>query len=177
MATLYEIRKEIAECLDVSKYTYDAKAGKYVDTETGEAFSPEAIEQAINERYESLQMDRHEKLHNVGLLYLNKKADAAQYKAEKDRFAAKEKAAKKTMDWAKETLARELNGEKMNETEFSVSYRSSDPLEIEEGASIPDEFLIQQAPKVDRAGIRKALQEGAIIPGCKLAKRSNIQIR
>lgn len=177
MATLYEIRKEIAECLDVSKYTYDAKAGKYVDTETGEAFSPEAIEQAINERYESLQMDRHEKLHNVGLLYLNRKADAEAFKAEKERFAAKEKAARKTMDWAKETLARELGGKKMKETEFSVSYRSSETVEVTEGASIPDEFLVAQAPKVDKAGIKKALKEGAVIPGCTIEKHSNIQIR
>ncbi|MDD6120732.1 MAG: siphovirus Gp157 family protein [Selenomonadaceae bacterium] len=177
MATLYEIRKEIADCLDVSKYTYDAKCDRYVDTETGEVFSPETIEKAIRERYESLQIDRHEKLHSLGKVYMNRKSDAEQFAKMKNYFAAKEKAARRDMAWIKDTMAYDLDGEKMKETEFSVFYIPSDPLEIEDGASIPNEFLIQQEPKVDRAGIRKALQEGAIIPGCKLAKRSNIQIR
>ena len=154
MATLYEIKQDILDCIDM---------------ETGEIIDPDKLAQ--------LQLDKHDKLHNIGLLYLNMRADMEQYKAEKERFAAKEKACKRTMEWAKETLARELNGMKMKETEFSVSYRTSDPLEIEEGASIPTEYLIPQEPRIDREGLRKALRAGAVIEGCKLGNKLNIQIK
>lgn len=154
MATLYEIKQDILDCIDM---------------ETGEIIDPDKLAQ--------LQIDKHDKLHNIGLLYLNMRADMEQYKAEKERFAAKEKAAKRTMEWAKETLARELNGLKMDETEFTVTYRTSHPLVIADGAVIPARFLVPQEPRIDREGITRALKAGETINGCVLADKQNIQIK
>lgn len=72
MSTLYEIDAAILEC---------------VDAETGEIIDPDALT--------ALTMQREQKIENVALYYKNLLSDAAQYKAEKDVFAEKERRAKK----------------------------------------------------------------------------------
>lgn len=151
---LYEINKDILDCIDL---------------ETGEIADPERLKQ--------LQIDRHEKLRNIGFVYLNAMADAKAYEEQEKKFTARKKAAKATADWAKATLARELNGEKMKEAEFTVSYRKSETVEIADLNSVPDEFLAPQPPKVDKIGLKKAIKGGAVIDGVTIAEKKNIQIR
>lgn len=151
---LYEINQEILECIDM---------------ETGEIIAPEKLE--------ALQMDKHEKLRNIGFVYLNAMADAKAYEEQEKKFTARKKAAKATADWAKATLARELNGEKMKEAEFSISYRKSETVEIADLNSVPDEFLAPQPPKIDKVGLKKAIKGGAVIDGVTVTEKKNIQIR
>lgn len=154
MATLFEINQEILDCIDM---------------ETGEILAPEKLE--------ALQMDKHEKLRNIAFVALNAAADAKAYEEQEKKFAARKKAAKSTVEWAKETLARELGGKKMKEAEFSISYRKSETVEISNINSVPDEFLVPQPPKVDKAGLKKAIKGGAVIDGVTIAEKQNIQIR
>ena len=154
MATLFEINQEILACIDM---------------ETGEIIAPEKLE--------NLQMDRHEKLRNIAFVALNAAADAKAYEEQKKKFAAREKAAKATVEWAKATLAAELGGKKMKEPEFTVSYRKSEAVEIADLNSVPDEFLVPQPPKVDKAGLKEAIKGGAVIDGVTIAEKQNIQVR
>ena len=154
MATLFEINQEILACIDM---------------ETGEIIAPEKLE--------NLQMDKREKLRNIAFVALNAAADAKAYEEQKKKFAAREKAAKATFAWAKETLARELAGKKMKEAEFTISYRKSEVVEIADLNSVPDEFLVPQPPKVDRAGLKEAIKGGAVIDGVTIAEKQNIQVR
>ena len=151
---LYEINQEILSCIDL---------------ETGEIIAPEKLE--------ALQMDKHEKLRNIGFVYLNAMADAKAYEEQEKKFTARKKAAKATADWAKATLARELNGEKMKEAEFTVSYRKSEAVEIADLNAVPDEFLAPQPPTVDKVGLKKAVKGGAVIDGVTIVEKKNIQIR
>lgn len=153
MATLYEIKKDILDCIDM---------------ETGEIRDPDKLEQ--------LQMDKHEKLRNIAFVAINATADIVAYKEQEKRFKAKRTAAEKTLAWAKETLARELAGQKMKEAEFTVSYRPSEAIEIDEGADIPPEFLTMN-PVIDKMSLKAALKEGAVISGCRLVQKQNIQIK
>ena len=154
MATLFEINNKILDCIDM---------------ETGEIIAPEKLE--------ALQMDRHEKLRNIAFVALNAAADAKAYEEQKKKFAAREKAAKATVAWAKDTLARELAGQKMKEAEFTISYRKSEAVEIADLNSVPDEFLVPQPPKVDKAGLKEAIKGGAVIAGAQIVERQNIQNR
>lgn len=154
MATLYEIKQEILDC---------------ISWETGEIIDPEKLEQ--------LQIDKHEKLRNIAFVAINATADIAAYKEQEKRFKAKRTAAEKTLTWAKETLARELAGQKMKEAEFTISYRPSESVEIADGANIPPEFLKAREPDIDKVALKAALKDGAIIEGCQLVQRQNIQIR
>ena len=152
MATLFDINAEIESVIDF---------------ETGEILDPEKLEQ--------LQMDRQEKLKNF--VALNAKADIAAYKEQEQRFKAKRVAAEKTLEWARETLARELNGQKMKEPEFSVYYSSSEAIEIDENAEIPSKFLKQQAPQVDKKGLTLAIKNGTKFDGIRLVQKQSLCIR
>jgi hypothetical protein len=121
-------------------------------------------------------MDKHEKLRNIAFVAINATADTAAYKEQEKRFKAKRTAAEKTLAWAKETLSRELAGQKMKEAEFTVSYRPSEAIEIDEGADIPPEFLSMN-PVIDKMSLKAALKEGAVISGCRLVQKQNIQIK
>ena len=154
MATLFEINQEILDCIDL---------------ETGEIIAPEKLE--------TLQMDRHEKLRNIAFIALNAAADAKAYEEQEKKFAARKKVAKATVAWAKETLARELDGKKMKEAEFSISYRKSEAVEVADEVAVPDEFRIPQPDKIDRAALKAALKNGAVIAGAQIVERQNIQIR
>ena len=154
MATLFEINQEILDCIDM---------------ETGEIIAQEKLEK--------LQMDRREKLRNIAFVALNASADAKAYEEQKKKFAAREKAAKATVEWAKATLAAELGGKKMKEAEFSISYRKSEAVEVADEAAVPDEFRIPQPDKIDRAALKAALKNGAVISGAQIVERQNIQIK
>ena len=154
MATLFEINQEILDCIDL---------------ETGEIIAPEKLE--------TLQMDRCDKLRNIAFVALNAAADVKAYEEQEKKFAARKKAAKATVEWAKETLARELDGKKMKEAEFSISYRKSEAVEVADEAAVPNEFRIPQPDKIDRAALKAALKNGAVIAGAQIVERQNIQIR
>lgn len=151
---LYEINQEILECIDL---------------ETGEIIAPEKLE--------ALQMNKRDKLRNIAFVALNAAADAKAYEEQEKKFAARKKAAKSTVEWAKATLARELGGEKMKEPEFTVSYRKSEAVEIADLNSVPDEFLVPQPAKVDKVGLKEAIKGGAVIDGVTIAEKQNIQIK
>lgn len=151
---LYEINQEILSCIDL---------------ETGEIIAPEKLE--------ALKMDKREKLRNIAFVALNAAADAKAYEEQEKKFAARKRSAKATVEWARETLARELAGQKMKEAEFTISYRKSEAVEVADEAAVPDEFRIPQPDKIDRAALKAALKNGAVIAGAQIVERQNIQIK
>lgn len=151
---LFEINNAILECIDL---------------ETGEITDIEKLEQ--------LQMDRHDKLRNIAFLYLNSMSDITELKEQEKKFADRRKRAESTAAWAKETLLRELNGEKMKETEFTISYRKSESVEIQDEGLLPMDYLIEQPAKIDKAGIKEALKSGKEVAGAVLVEKQNIQIK
>ena len=50
-------------------------------------------------------------------------------------------------------------------------------VQIEEGATIPDKYLIAQEPKIDRKGMIADLKEGIEIKGCTLTQSESLRIR
>lgn len=151
---LYEINQEILDCIDM---------------ETGEIIAPEKLE--------ALKMDKRDKLRNIAFVALNAAADAKAYEEQEKKFAARKRSAKATVEWAKATLARELAGQKMKEPEFAISYRKSEAVEVADEAAVPDEFRIPQPDKIDRAALKAALKNGAVIAGAQIVERQNIQIK
>lgn len=142
-----------------------------IDFETGEILDEERLHQ--------LQLDKKEKLRNIAFVYLNAASDAKELDEQVKKFTARRNAAKATAAWAKETLARELDGKGMKEVEFTISYRKSEAVEVEDSAvnSLPPEFLTPVAPKVDKTGLKAALKGGAVIAGVQLIEHKNIQIK
>ena len=74
-------------------------------------------------------------------------------------------------------LADCLKGKKFKTEKFTISYRRSEAVEIVEGASVPDEFLAPQPPKIDKVGLKRAIKGGAVIDGVSLVEHQNIQVK
>lgn len=151
---LYEIDSAIMDC---------------VDMETGEIIDMEALE--------NLQMERNQKIENIGCWIKNLLADAKALKEEKDNLAARQKAAENKAASLKAFLSSYLNGEKFKTAKVVISYRKSDSVDIAEGAVIPEEYLKYSDPTPDKIGLKAALKAGEKFPGISIVTSSNIQIK
>ena len=152
--TLYEIDSEIMNC---------------IDTETGEIIDTDKIE--------SLQMERSQKIRNIALWIKDLKAEAEALKAEKDNFAQRQRAAENKIDSLKKYLAFALNGEKVKETEYTISYRKSQAVEITDIDALPKGYLVIQEPVANKQMISENLKKGTVVPGAQLVEHESIIIR
>nr|DAH42072.1 MAG TPA: resistance protein [Caudoviricetes sp.] len=151
---LYEIDSAIMDC---------------VDMETGEIIDMEALE--------DLQMERDQKIENIGCWIKNLLADAKALKEENDNLAARQKTAENKAASLKAYLSSYLNGEKFKTAKVAISYRKSDSVDIAEGAVIPEEYLKYSDPTPDKIGLKAALKAGEEFPGISIVTSSNIQIK
>lgn len=155
MANLYEIEKSILECIDF---------------ETGELIDPE--------RLEGLQMARNLKIENIALWAKNLRSDALAFKAEKDSFAEREKAANAKADSLERYLTQILDGEKFSTAKCAVSFRKSVQVDILDESAIPAQFKVQTvAIRPDKNAIKAYLKEGHEVSGCRLIENQNINIK
>ncbi len=151
---LYEIENEILNC---------------VDMETGEIVDIEKLE--------SLQMERDQKIENIGCWIKNLLSDAKSLKEEKETLAARQKIAENKAASLKKYLSRYLDGEKFKSARVAISFRSGSSVDIAEGASVPEEYLKYSEPKPDKVGLKAALKAGEKFPGITLITSQNIQIK
>lgn len=155
MASLYEIDQAILECLDF---------------ETGEILDAE--------RLDSLQMERQEKVESVALWIKNLSADAIAFKAEKEAFVEREKAALKKIESLKNWLSWALDGQKFSTWRCAVTFRKSEAVEIEDDCKLPQYLLNEKVTYTpNKTAIKEAIKAGEEIPGCKLVERMNPTIK
>lgn len=154
MSALYEIQEDILSCIDL-------KTGEIIDVE----------------RLHGLQMERRQKIRNIACWIKNLLADAHAYEEEEKSFAARKTAAKNKADSLKQYLSDCLHGEKIQDREFSIGWRKSQRIHIDEGAAIPAVYLIPVPDKVDKQGLKDALRQGVLLPGITLMEYYNIQIQ
>ena len=155
MASLYEIDRAILEC---------------VDLETGELIDPE--------RLENLVMERERKIEGVALWVKNLESDALAYKAEKDAFDKREKAALAKVESLKNWLADALGGQKFSTSKCAISFRKSTRLEVLEPKNLPKALVVETiSTKPDANAIKALLKNGMEVPGCRLVENLNTQIK
>lgn len=159
MASLYAIDQAIQDAISES-----------VDPETGEII--------YTERLEQLQMERDQKIEGVALWVKNLQADALAYKAEKEAFYKREKAATAKADSLKKWLVKALEGQKFSTTKCAVSFRRSEQVEIMDETIIPKNMMVQVVTfKPDKNVIKKLLKDGQEVSGCRLVENLNTQIK
>jgi hypothetical protein len=154
MASLYEINAAIMGC---------------VDLETGEIIDEEQLQ--------ALQMEREQKIENVALWYKNLLSDAEQYKAEKDAFAERERAARAKADSLKRYLLDALQGEKYKSTRVNISYRNSSSVIVDDVLNLPPRFVRFAAPEPNKTEIAAAIKNGEEVNGAHIESRQSIIIK
>ena len=151
---LYEIDNAILNC---------------VDMETGEVVDLDKLT--------TLQMERDQKIENIGCWIKNLLADVEALKAEKENLAKRQKAAENKAASLKGYLSRYLAGEKFKSARVAISYRSNSSVDIAEGAVVPEEYLKYSEPTPDKVGLKAALKSGKEYPGITLVTSQSIQIK
>lgn len=154
MASLYEIDVAILSC---------------IDAETGEVIDIEQLQ--------ALQMEREQKIESVALWYKNLISDAAQYKAEKDAFAEKERAAKAKAERLKEYLTDALQGDKYKSTRVNISYRKSERVIVDDVLQLPPRLVKFADPEPDKAAIKQAIKAGEAIDGAHIESAQSTIIK
>lgn len=106
--------------------------------------------------------------------------DTEAYKNEIDRLTARRKTSENAIDRMNNALLGFLKfsgQDKFKAGTFSVSTSTTQAVNIIDENALPSMFLIPQPPKVDKMGIKKALKEGATIPGAELTENEGVRIR
>ncbi len=157
MSNLYELVKE------VENFEFE------VDEETGEILNADQLE--------LIELERNTKIEQLCLYIKNLKSDAAAYKAEKDSFAKKQKAAENKAESIKNYIQSALAGEKFKTNRVTISYRKSEQVECPDITAVDDDYLRYKEPELDKEKIKQALKQGVEVNGCMLIEKQNMQIR
>lgn len=161
---LFDIDARLAACVKLN----DAQA---VDTETGEVIDLAAIE--------ALEMERDEKLENLGCWYKQLIAEADALKAQKNAYAEREKAKRSKAESLKTYLADFLNGKKFETAKVALTFRRSEAVEFDKAylMCVPTEYLKFKEPELNKTAVKQAIKAGETVPGCELVERQNLQIK
>lgn len=150
-------------------YEYDIEMEKLFDPDTGEILDYDA--------YMALDLERSKKISNTALLIKNLNLTAENIKKIADEYKKKAEAAANHADRVKEFLSQYLNGEKYKDETVSVYYSKSTSTDIEEGTLLPDEYMTIREPEYNKTAIKKALQAGIELDGCKLIEKTSLVVR
>lgn len=164
MASLYEIDQQLLNLLMLDEETA-------VDTETGEVFSKEAIDQ--------LQMDRKKKIEGCLLFAKSEEAMAKAIKAEiaalKARMDSHNKRYERTCNYVLDSL----QGEDFETGKVKAKYTKGESVEVTcPVESLPEEFIRRKpapAPEADKVALKKAVKDGVEIKGVTLIKTVNVK--
>ena len=165
--TLYEINSQINNLMDI---IFDS-----VDEETGEV-DPELMAQLS-----TLNLERDQKIDNIGAYIKNLDAEAKAIKDEMDALKKRLDQKKKRIESLKEYVAQDLlaHGETKKESPRVVfSFRKSVAVEITDETLLPKDLIVTTVEtKPDKNKIKECLKEEMEVPGAVLVERMNIQIK
>lgn len=159
---IYEINKELLDLMD-----------SYIDEETGE------IDEEVLERIKELNIERDTKLENVACWIKNLKAEAEALKAESDKLKARSKTCENKIESLKKFLLSATGGEKFTSTKCAISFRKSKTVECDliDVTGLPEEFWKWGKPEIKKTEIKKYLEDGGQLDGCRIEEHQSVIIK
>jgi hypothetical protein len=151
---LYEIDQAIMDCIDL---------------ETGEVIDADKLNE--------LQMERDAKIENVACWIKDLKAEAEALKAEKQAFAERQKVAENKMESLKKWLAYALDGQAFKSTRASVTFRTTESVDIPDIYKLDENYLRYKEPEADKTAIKKAIEAGQVVAGATLVENTSTIIK
>lgn len=119
-----------------------------------------------------LQMAREEKLEGIALMIKERKAMADALKAEEERLKARRKTYEASVDYLKELLLNNMDGRLETPRVRVTTRRNAPTMEIQDEKRLMawaetwghGDWLKVKEPELDKAKVRKAIQDGEQIP-------------
>jgi hypothetical protein len=163
--TLYEISTEYRQALEV-----------LTDPEN------DLPAEVIADTLEGLQGTLQDKAVNVAKFFKNLEATAQAIKDAEQRMAARRKAIESRVTWMKTYLKDNMEscGITKIESPWFVLALQKNPaaVDIIDEAAIPDEFVeIVTTRKLDKTGIKRAIEFGVAVPGAILTRGTRLAMR
>ena len=157
---LYELTENYAKLLEMAEET---------DTD------------AIVDTLEALQEAIEDKAENIAKLIRNLEADVKVIRDEEKRLAERRQAIENKVERLKSYLQEQLETagiEKVKRPTITVAIQANPPsIDVIDEKAIPNDFLIPQAPKLDKRSILERLKKGEAIPGVTLKQTKGVRIR
>lgn len=135
----------------------------------------------MKDTLDSIEDAIENKAENIAKLVRNLESDVSAYKEEEDRLKTKRQATENKVKWLKTYLEdnMKLTGKtKFKSGMFNFSIQKNPAsVNITDEQIIPEEFLIQQPPKVDKTSLKEILKRGIEVPGAELKQTEGLRIR
>lgn len=137
--------------------------------------------EVMKDTLDSIEDAIENKAENIAKLIRNLESDVSAYKEEEDRLKTKRQSAENKVKWLKTYLEdnMKLTGKtKFKSGMFNFSIQKNPAsVNITDEKAIPEEFLIQQPPKVDKTSLKEILKRGIEVPGAELKQTEGLRIR
>ena len=141
----------------------------------------EIDEETLKNTLECIECEFGDKFDAYAKIMKNVSGDNEAIKVEEKRLAEKRKRNDKFIDYLKNNLyeAMKFTGkEKFKTTLFNFTIQKNPPsLKLVDGAEIPKEYLIEQAPTVDTATIKEEIKAGAKFDFAELIQGESLRIK
>lgn len=145
------------------------------------ADDPEVDEDVFFDTLEGLQGSIEEKADGYAKVMKELSGETDKLKAEIDRLQAKKKAIENNIDRMKTSLENAMiatGNTKFKTTLFSFGIQKNPAsVAVLDESVIPDEYLIVQAPKIDKKAILTDLKAGKTVAGCAIMQTEGLRIR
>ncbi len=138
----------------------------------------EIDEQTFNDTLEA--MGAAEKVESYCKVIKQLQSDVDMFKREIDRLTDRKRAAENGVERMKNALLAfmQISGQdKVKAGSFAVSTATTQAVQITNEMAIPCKYLVEQPPKIDKAGIKNALKAGEEISGAALVVNTGVRIR
>ncbi|WP_048784131.1 siphovirus Gp157 family protein [Streptococcus sp. 263_SSPC] len=137
--------------------------------------------EVMKDTLDSIEDAIESKAENIAKLIRNLESDVTAYKEEEERLKTKRQATENKVKWLKTYLEdnMKLTGKtKFKSGMFNFSIQKNPAsVNITDEKIIPEEFLIQQPPKVDKTSLKEILKRGIEVPGAELKQTEGLRIR
>lgn len=162
MPTMYELTTEFKDVLAM-------------------ASDPDIEPQAILDTLEAIQGEIEVKAENTAVIISELDAEAAKIKAEEIRLSERRKSLEAHAASLKNGLynaMKTVGKEKFKTTLYSFNIQKN-PLKlvIDDEASVPQKYLIEQAPKVDNTALKEFLKAGGTCSYAHLEQTEGLRIK
>ena len=160
--------------MGMSIYEIDDAITSLVDMETGEIDD--------EKRYDELQMERTQKIENIGCYYKNLTAEAKAMKEEEANLAQRRKAVENKAERIKALLVYALKGEKFESPKVRCGYRKPKSVQVDDSfvawaREHADDLLTFKEPTPDRKAIKAALEDGREIEHAEIVTNESLQVK
>lgn len=128
--------------------------------------------------FDEIQEERGHKIAAICTLIKEARYEAEALKAEAKAMAHRADIAESVAERLCSYLEYVLTpGEKWKDTHHAISWRTSEGVLVTDMSRVPDQFWVTPEPTISKIKIKEALKAGEAVPGAKLEKRNNIQVR